>query len=828
MRAIDDSVVTVNYLDPALNGFTSVWSGSLIILPGWVEITLNDPFFLPAGKNLEIVWFHRHGSFANTAHTWAHSQTTNLMTAFAQNNTSFPLSSGATSYYRPNIKLDTKAPFVPYQVKNLGLIALPSPSNSLAFGCEPDYSTVSLIVGNLGAVDYDFSNDSLVIHLEIVDPFLTKSTEEIVISTGILLSGTQDVLELMSAFPIKYAGRYEIKAWVENALDNIPYDDTLFYLYTSGRIGLPVDEDFSGTILPDAFISTPVIGTDVWETYDDPLSPVMPFYGTGTLRYVGVQGSMAQLSIRQLDLNGSINPKLEFWYYHDSAASDMDRSYTDVNVIADGVLTTELSMFRKDVPNGWKYYFVDLTPYVGKECVLIEFVATNRFGTTSAQYIDRITVISTPDLAVSSIVVSPEISVCSLTNKDVSVTLNTIVNQEINFSNSGCNLAIEVPNYPPFIVSLQGSMIGNSSRTITIPNIDFSMGKHLLKAYLTVPVDNYPLNDTAYLEIEIRPELSLTTKSLTGGIDCFKIGADVQQEITLVNTGNMDLSNIALTVQIDTGETGSPTYAFYNETYTDTIHVGDSITYTFSNTYKAPSSATYYVRNTAYLLCDPLLVYVIDAITECSDIHDLAIVRLDNPSALRDVVGTSENVAVSITNMSDVKNFDNVNIMLMIEDENGLTISSRIGIIPSVGALSTLSFTFNEAYIVPDSAVYYIRVYLSSVDNYPENDTLFEQRTTTTVDITSIATADNLTLGQNIPNPAANATRIDYSIPEADEVIFELYSISGQLLYSRTIEAVKGKQSLEINTSTLSSGIYFYTVEYRGQRLVKRMSVNRK
>jgi hypothetical protein len=80
-------------------------------------------------------------------------------------------------------------------------------------------------------------------------------------------------------------------------------------------------------------------------------------------------------------------------------------------------------------------------------------------------------------------------------------------------------------------------------------------------------------------------------------------------------------------------------------------------------------------------------------------------------------------------------------------------------------------------------------------------------------------------LSQNIPYPANSTTRIDYTIPEAGEVIFHVHSINGQLLYSKTIEAPRGNQSIELNTTTLSAGVYFYSMEYKGQRIVKRMSV---
>jgi hypothetical protein len=255
--------------------------------------------------------------------------------------------------------------------------------------------------------------------------------------------------------------------------------------------------------------------------------------------------------------------------------------------------------------------------------------------------------------------------------------------------------------------------------------------------------------------------------------------------------------------------------------------VGDSVTYIFGNSYKVPQNATYYLRLTAYLLCDSSAVNSISATIECADIHDVSIVRLDNPNTQTDMSGSVENVAVLIENKSDLRRYNDVNIIALIEDKNGQRISSRLDNISVIEPLSTQSFTFTESYTVPDDSVYYIRVYLTSVDNYPENDTLFVQRTTKNVGVSSAGENNVFTLGQNIPNPAKNTTRIDYSIPESGEVIFHVHSVSGQLLYSKTIEATSGVNSLEFNTNTLAAGIYVYSIEYKGQRLIKRMSVQK-
>jgi hypothetical protein len=68
---------------------------------------------------------------------------------------------------------------------------------------------------------------------------------------------------------------------------------------------------------------------------------------------------------------------------------------------------------------------------------------------------------------------------------------------------------------------------------------------------------------------------------------------------------------------------------------------------------------------------------------------------------------------------------------------------------------------------------------------------------------------------------------IHYSVPTDGSVTFNVYSISGQVLYSQTVETTFGAHSIELNTSALAAGLYFYSMEFKGQRLVKRMVIER-
>ncbi len=51
--------------------------------------------------------------------------------------------------------------------------------------------------------------------------------------------------------------------------------------------------------------------------------------------------------------------------------------------------------------------------------------------------------------------------------------------------------------------------------------------------------------------------------------------------------------------------------------------------------------------------------------------------------------------------------------------------------------------------------------------------------------------------------------------------------INNQILYKEEIEASSGTHYVEFNTAGLSNGIYYYSMEYQGQRIVKKMTIQK-
>lgn len=72
-------------------------------------------------------------------------------------------------------------------------------------------------------------------------------------------------------------------------------------------------------------------------------------------------------------------------------------------------------------------------------------------------------------------------------------------------------------------------------------------------------------------------------------------------------------------------------------------------------------------------------------------------------------------------------------------------------------------------------------------------------------------------LGQNFPNPAQNTTIIPFRIEQANPVEIQLYNAHGKLIRTITKQNYPaGEHRVEINTSGIPSGIYFYQLKSPG------------
>lgn len=83
-----------------------------------------------------------------------------------------------------------------------------------------------------------------------------------------------------------------------------------------------------------------------------------------------------------------------------------------------------------------------------------------------------------------------------------------------------------------------------------------------------------------------------------------------------------------------------------------------------------------------------------------------------------------------------------------------------------------------------------------------------------------------MTLSQNYPNPWKEQTRIDFEVHETGDVRLDIISLTGQVVYAKTIPSAQpGFYTEDIQTAKLLPGMYVYRLSQHGNSLTKRMLV---
>jgi len=108
---------------------------------------------------------------------------------------------------------------------------------------------------------------------------------------------------------------------------------------------------------------------------------------------------------------------------------------------------------------------------------------------------------------------------------------------------------------------------------------------------------------------------------------------------------------------------------------------------------------------------------------------------------------------------------------------------------------------------------------------YDESDGLFRITSTGVEEIATLPLA--MTLGVKVyPNPAKSLSVIRYTLPAEGKVLLQLYDISGRLVKTLVDEDKKpGIYKVNLNTKTLSAGVYFLSLQTESKRIIERLVV---
>ncbi len=88
----------------------------------------------------------------------------------------------------------------------------------------------------------------------------------------------------------------------------------------------------------------------------------------------------------------------------------------------------------------------------------------------------------------------------------------------------------------------------------------------------------------------------------------------------------------------------------------------------------------------------------------------------------------------------------------------------------------------------------------------------------------TIGIPNEFNLSQNYPNPFNPTTNIKFSLPKTSKVVLSIYNVLGQQIAQLVNNELKaGNYNYEFNASSLSSGIYFYSLHADNFTMTKKM-----
>lgn len=722
---------------------------------------------------------------------------------------------------------------------NLEANAIISPISANGALCNSsNFSAVQMSIRNSGTDTIKFFINPMRLFVKVTGAI--NYQKDTLINTGYLTVGETDTFTITQLLPTLANGNYNITLYLECNIDTIPSDDTIHSVYVISKIALPYDINFS-TYPPELLIKS-ISGNVNWNVVSTVgTNPVIsPVYGTGRLEFQGSleTGSLSQAIISGIDLTTGIQPRLGFWYAHNNVYS---RDLMIVKISTDEGLTTipliSLQLFDPTTSGPcWKYYEIDLSYYANETCFTIIFEASS-FGGAN-QSLDRIRIAGYSDMKLSLLLPDFNNSTsCNFSNQPIKVVMENLTKQNIIFNNNS-EIIVRVRNADSlnylYKLNSYDTLYGYASDTLTIDSsFDFLTGLTYDFTAFIHRIDSNTTNDTSQITYNIFPDITLDSIHGVDQINCKQVGDSVYITLFIKNTGNTVITNIPLQLRINK----SPELT---DTLFASIQPGDTISYRYTKPYIVPIATIvqpYYAFSikTAYS-CDADTDNDKIDLLPCVDLDpiiDISLLEIQRPyNDICDTGRTQMFTKILIENKGNV-DIKNAIIHLRIDSAN-TQIQLISDTIPSITAYTTFPYEFTKSYTVPNldntQQTYVIKGFIEHINDDTDilNDTIKKLACAIYNDVSiKNTTTKQWYVGQNIPNPSTNTTSIPYSIPQEGSIYFQLMSISGQILFEKTIQAHSGNNYLEINTLPISSGIYYYCITYQGERIMKKMTIQK-
>jgi hypothetical protein len=312
----------------------------------------------------------------------------------------------------------------------------------------------------------------------------------------------------------------------------------------------------------------------------------------------------------------------------------------------------------------------------------------------------------------------------------------------------------------------------------------------------SVNADGFAIDDIVISAYNVPNNVALT--EIVTPTSPTTTGTTQTVKVKIANVGTNVVTNVPISYKVNNSTA-------INGTYSGSINPGDTVDYTFTQTYQAP--------HIDYTLC-AYSRYPSDIVrindTLCMNIHslpadyDIGVVEIISPI---DSTPIGQQIAVTIA----VKNYglnpvSNVPVRYQLNYAN-----DRNDVISqTINPGDTIHFTFTQKYNGPTIQYILCAETQLSNDMYTNNDAMCEVLGTYVVGIEDILDEnDGIVI---YPNPSTGELNILLETTKASEGTLIVRNPLGELIYNENISVNAGRNELRLDLTNYAAGLYHCTV----------------
>ena len=710
---------------------------------------------------------------------------------------------------------------------DLEVVSFLSPKPITDVTCFPVSMPVQVSIKNSGLKKADFTHSALKVSLDVTGAISYHF--DTTFTTGSMAFQQTDTINLCSV-PTIVSGVYNMKVTINDTSDTDISNDTLSLLYKVGRVELPYDIDFS--TVPNEFINVTMAGETEWKVVKGNGSnpAIAPAFGTGRLEFAGASdpGAYAHAVFNGVNIQGCVKPTLSFWFAHSADCTNNDVLTVLVSTDGGANYTEVKRILVTDTATAWKRYDVDLSAFTQSSCLSVVFRAMS-FGGTN-QSIDRIRITAENDAEISLLPISTgNRTACDNTPVDVKAVITNLSRLNIDMVDDTLTLNVTgAVNYSNKVV--YNHRLGSfEADTVTLGQISLDAnGAYYFEAFMQ-SFDDRSANDTVTdSTLFIMQDIALDTVL---GLDnqMFKmVGDTVNVTAVAVNNGNIFVDKVILHMSINGNNV-------VTDTVTTQLGAGDTLVHPMSVPFVVPAVSKdqpfYFFELKTELACDADNSNDSISIVGQVLIPDSIDIQVLDITATTPATGKIKlSPTVTVANIGNIE-ADNIVVHVDVINDSSRVVESISENISHMAVNETSKLNFTMTYKVPNyTGKYSLKAYVEAFDgdSIQSNDTLSKEFACyrDSVGIHEVTELD-WSLGQNIPNPATEITAIPFTLPQEGQVRLSVMTANGQVIYRQEIQGEADSNRLELNTGGWASGLYYYTMEFRGQRITRKMTVTR-